>query len=158
MRIRVLLCMLVFGAAVRTAHAEQFDVVAAGCVPDSQTLKDRLYMISNGALKFKAGATGNLQFHCAIPVLGAVPTALTARYQNPGTSRVLVAYAKGPKARHGDFTEIAEFFPQDHVASYTTRTARFSSAYGNSFIYWIKIELSRNSVNDNVTLFSVSLN
>jgi hypothetical protein len=152
------------GAKSTVAYADNFDIVAGGCVPDSTTLKQNKYIVVDGTIFFKPGVTGALQFHCAVPKLSSGPILLVLRYKSPGTSDVFISYIKGSKAivAPPSFSEVARFpdlnNPVTHQNSYTISTATISDAYSSaSNIYWVKLEMSRSSATDEVALYSATL-
>jgi hypothetical protein len=158
MLIRALVMSLVMLGMTTAAHADKFDIAGVGCVPDSKTFHEHKYALGVGTLAFLSNQVGDLQFHCPVPVMPAGPTTMKTRFRAPGTSRVLVQYLKAHKSQHGDYGFIATLLVTGGVPNLTTDTQTFSDVYGNANIYWIKVELHRDSVNDDVRVFTVSLN
>jgi hypothetical protein len=160
--------VLLIGVVSDTARANEFDVVAASCVPDSTpilnppnytNLTNGEYVTSSGQLGWQGSGTGTLQFNCMIPVTITGPANLYILGVPDGGS-INVEYVGVSKAT-GTFKDEGPIATATITGSGTSPISAltsFSDTYDiTSYVYYVQVAISRSSATQSPSFFLASL-
>jgi hypothetical protein len=153
MKMIVLLAVLSTVLYTSSAHANEFDIVAAGCIPDGtplfnkgSTMASGNWTIANGTLGWASTAneTGGLQFACGIQVTITATSHLWIHTNTPSGTSICVTYAKYTKNTGGSDgwgTGVVTTCSSDTIVS-------ISDTYDpTTYIYLLEVSIDRGATN-----------
>ncbi len=155
----------IFALSTNSYATNQWNINATSCVADAGTIQKSLYLGTGGTVKFASGKTGDIVLYCPVsfklpftpsiigmvyyddsPVAGNHVTAqLIKMAMDTGaiTSIVTIDSDKGPGTSQGKANHVAHEFTDTYDPT--------------NFAYYIRIDIIRNSLTANETLYGVAL-
>ena len=143
----------------------EWNVNGTSCVADASSIQGNLYLGTGGTVKFASGKTGDIILYCPVSFkLGFTPSILGLVYYDdtsaPGnrvtvqlikmevdtgaiTSIVTVDSDPGPVSANGKANHIAHEFHDNYDPT--------------NFAYYLRIDIYRNSLKANETVYDVAL-
>jgi hypothetical protein len=152
-------------ASPETTYANQFDAVAASCVPQEDAIKFRRYSISSGRVQHNGSNVDLITMYCPVPIVITAPTHIRLLYSDNDTSSstyVSATYIKVAKAT-GLSTAIHTVSSEDNgkgedgVVRVLDQT--FSDSYSSTnYVYYIEVNIDRGTTLNTARFYGVSLN
>lgn len=154
--------LLVALAGGEARASDQFNSVAAGCVPGDPAMHFNRYLITAGTVKHQSGKTGLITLYCNIPMAITPPKTLELIYSDsdPGADTfVSASYIKMNKS-NGTITTIATTSSnsgaQDGAVHFVE--TRFSDAYDLAqHLYYVRVDLDRKLVSNVAVFYGVTV-
>lgn len=137
----------------KTASANEFQINAASCIPDSRATREQLYTNVSGVVSMNALNGGYAQLNCAIPVNITAPSHLFMQFSNSGAQTASASYVKVSKST-GAQTTIKSVSGGNTSGSVSSVEDTFSDTYDVSqFIYYVIVDVGNGTSVYSVVLF-----
>jgi hypothetical protein len=147
-----------------SAHAIEFNALAATCVPGANALYNNTYFTTASGSVRQSGAlgTGIADFYCAIPQETAAPSHVYLLYsstENTTTTYVQAQYIRMHKTT-GAITVIATASSRNGANNglITFREQLFSASYDPAnYAYYVRVDLRRRNTLQAVEFYQVTV-
>jgi hypothetical protein len=142
---------------------DQFNSVAAGCVPGDPAMHFNRYLITAGTVKHQSNKVGLITLYCNIPMAITPPKALELTYSDddPGTNTfVSAAYIKMHKSS-GGITTVATASSNNGIQDGTVHSVEtsFSDTYDLiHYLYYVRVDIDRSRLSNIAVFYGVTVN
>jgi hypothetical protein len=162
-RLAVALVILLAGFAGGDARAnDQFNSVAAGCVPGDPAMHFNRYFITAGTVKHRSDKVGLITLYCNIPMAITPPKTLELVYSDddPGAETfVNASYIKMHKSS-GWITTIATTSSNNGIQDGAVHSVAtpFSDTYDlTQYLYYVRVDMDRSRFSNIAVFYGVTV-
>ena len=157
-----LLILLVAFAGGKARANDQYNSVAAGCVPGDPAMHFNRYLITAGTVKHRSDKVGLITLYCNIPMAITPPKTLELAYSDNDpeiNTFVSASYIKMHKSS-GGITPIATTSSNNGVQDGAVRlvATTFSDTYDlTHYLYYVRVDIDRSQVSNVAVFYGVSV-
>ena len=165
----MLRAMLAIAIGIATMSAtsyayNEWNVNGTSCVADSGTIRDGLYLGTGGTVKFASGKTGDIVLYCSVASLTFTPSVLGLLYYDDSSAAgnhvtvQLIKMAMDTGAITSIVTVDSNNGPVSSQGKANHTAHEFTDHYDpKNFAYYLRIDIIRNSLTANETVYGVAL-
>jgi hypothetical protein len=157
-----LVTLLVIFAGREVRANDQFNSVAAACVPGDPAMHFNRYLITAGTVKHRSGKLGLITLYCNIPMAITPPGTLELIYSDNDSgvnTFVNASYIKMNKST-GAITTVATTSSNSGTQDGTVQfvATSFSDTYDlTHHLYYVRVDIDRNRVSNVAVFYGVTV-
>jgi hypothetical protein len=172
MRAAIIAFSTLIAISALEAHASNWSMGAANCVPGDPAIQNNLHFITAGTVAHKSGATGRITLYC--PITGTwgdkTPTWLSITYglnitsvpDQPGQGAMITAQVIRLTQSDGTLSTVGSPVSVQTGHTLPTRGSISSPSFNHGFdfknsFYYVRVDIDRNYPGAIATLYGVGL-